>query len=332
MAALRLALAPDFAAVAELAPEWLDLFRQTDSTPFRSPGCLLSWGRHHAPDRLAAIVVREGGRLVGLVPAFDWQGALLLAGTGPTDYNHGLFETGRADVADAALAALGDLADARGCATIDLHQMRPDRLLLRAETPPDWSSEITPGDVCPIAPVLGDDGLGAMPDKWRKKLGYTRRKMERAGGCAIEAATPETVRGLTEALFALHAKRWAALGESGVLGEPLMRAFITEALPAWLDEGLLRLWALRIEGEIAAVVCNLQTPSTNGGGAAHMYLTGFDPARIALGPGTLLIAHTIEQAAREGAREIRFLRGEEPYKANWGAVAQPTFRRTLTRV
>jgi CelD/BcsL family acetyltransferase involved in cellulose biosynthesis len=43
----------------------------------------------------------------------------------------------------------------------------------------------------------------------------------------------------------------------------------------------------------------------------------------------LIVAHAIEQAIREGAGEMDFLRGREPYKYRWGAVDRSSYGRTL---
>ena len=311
-------------AVAVLAPAWEALMARAGATPFQSPGCILSWARHHAPDRLAAAVVRQGGRLVALVPVFSWQGAVLLAGTGPTDYNDGVIEAGRADIAAQALEQVARLAARRSCPLIDLQQLRPSSLLLAAAAPQDWESDVGPGDACPIAPVQGHDGLGAMPAKWRRKLDYSRRKAARAGGYSVAVADAAAVPALLADLVALHRRRWAAAGQAGVLDDPLTSAFLADALPALQSEGRLRLWSLSFAGEVGAVICSLQD-----GRAAYLYLQGVDPERSALGLGSLLLAHVIEAAALEGVRSLHFLRGEEPYKANWGAVAAPTWRRTL---
>jgi len=315
-------------AVAALRPAWAALFtRCPDATPFQAPSTLLPWAGRYAGERLAAAAAWEGGRLVGLAAAFSWEGRLLLAGTGPTDYQDALVLPGRADVAEVLLAALAELARARDCPAMELHQLRPGSPLLAAAAPTGWTGVVEAGDPCPVAPTSAAEPLAAMPDKWRKKLAYTRRKIERAGGFTVEDAAPATVASMTAALADLHGRRWRASGEAGVLADPLMAGFVADAAPQWLAEGLLRLRALRIGGEVAAVLLALHAHATT-----CMYLVGVDPARMELGPGTLLIARTIQQAAAEGATAIDFLRGEEPYKANWGAVPRPTWRRRMLAI
>jgi CelD/BcsL family acetyltransferase involved in cellulose biosynthesis len=124
----------------------------------------------------------------------------------------------------------------------------------------------------------------------------------------------------------LHAARWAEDGEPGVLADPLAQAHLREAAPELHDAGLLRLFTLAHDGAVRGALLALQTGST-----LAFYVSGHDPETRALGAGSLLIAHTIEQAAAQGCTQADFLRGEEPYKLRWGACARPTFRRVLRR-
>ena len=319
-------IVPGLAALEALAPEWAALHRADPrATPFQSSACLLAWARGHAADRMFAAAVREGGRLTGLLPMFTWEGAALLAGTGPTDFNDGVFAPDAQDAPVLALEAACAQALRRGAGRVELRQLRPQSLLLSAPAPAGWRDEAAEDETCPASPLLGEDGLSAMLPKPHKKLDYTRRKAERAGGWTVELADAAGVDAALDALFDLHARRWTAEGEAGVLGDPLMQGFLRAAAPGWLAEGSLRLRTLRLaDGASAAVLLALQDAR-----AVHMYLTGFDPAHTALGPGTLLIAETLEGAAREGCGEARWLRGREPYKYGWGAVDRPTHRRTL---
>jgi CelD/BcsL family acetyltransferase involved in cellulose biosynthesis len=109
-----------------------------------------------------------------------------------------------------------------------------------------------------------------------------------------------------------------------VLHDTGVRAMHREAAPLLHAAGLLRLLALRVDGEIVAVVYCLAHA-----GRWHYYIGGFDSRRAGFGPGTLLVAHAIEQARAEGASAFDFLRGREAYKYRWGAVDEPrfTFRR-----
>ncbi len=314
----------DLPALEALAPAWADLWAQdAGATPFQHPACQLAWARSHASDRTFAAVQEGPDGLAAVAAAFTWEGAALLAGTGPTDYGAAVLGPG-ADV-PGLLAALAGEGARRGAAALDLRQLRPGDPLSDLPAPPGWRERREPDEVCPVSPLAGADGLAAMTASAAKKLAYTRRKAERAGGWTVELATGETAPGHIERLFAFHHARWAAAGEPGVLDDPLLRAFLREAAPALVAAGVGRLRTLSLAGEPAAVLLALE-----GADAVHMYLTGFDPAFTALGPGTLLIAETLSAAAAAGCTQACWLRGREPYKYGWGAEDRPTWRRVLT--
>jgi CelD/BcsL family acetyltransferase involved in cellulose biosynthesis len=80
------------------------------------------------------------------------------------------------------------------------------------------------------------------------------------------------------------------------------------------------MYALRLEGRTAAVFHGFAARDRT-----SYYLSGFDPAFERFSPGTLVVGHAIEEAAREGAAEFDFLRGGEPYKYRWGARDRPCY-------
>lgn len=305
--------------------DWAGLWARAAGSAFEHPAWLLPWARACAPDRTFALAVRAGGRLRALLPLFSWRGTLLLAGTGPSDRGDVLVEAGDAGLACALLAEAALAAQAAGCARIDLKQLPPGSPLSSAATPPGWTSTVEPAEPCAVAPVTGPDGLGAMLREPRRSLKQTRRRAEEAGGVVIRRAGGEDLASAMGELERLHGARWTAAGEPGVLCDPLARAHLNAAAPELQEAGLLRLFTLEHDSAVRGAVLALHA-----GQALAFYLSGYDPAARALGAGTLLIAHAIEQAAAEGAAEADFLRGEEPYKLRWGAVARPTFRRVLT--
>jgi CelD/BcsL family acetyltransferase involved in cellulose biosynthesis len=54
----------------------------------------------------------------------------------------------------------------------------------------------------------------------------------------------------------------------------------------------------------------------------YFYLNGFDPAFARYSLGSLLMLDAIRQAIGEGCLEVDFLRGDEPYKAQLGALSE----------
>ncbi len=108
-----------------------------------------------------------------------------------------------------------------------------------------------------------------------------------------------------------------------IRGEAMER-FHRQAAASLAACGIVRLHAMRLDGRIVAVVYLWIER-----GRAYSYLGGFDPALARFSPGALALEYAIAQSFREGARLFDFLRGEESYKASWGAKKDITQRLLL---
>ena len=89
--------------------------------------------------------------------------------------------------------------------------------------------------------------------------------------------------------------------------------FSDETAPRFLEAGLLRLYGLRLDGQIIAAYYGFMH-SSGGVRRAYFYLSGFDPAYAKFSLGRLIVEHAIRSAIAERASEFDFLRGNEPYK------------------
>lgn len=318
--------APEIVAPPDLAGlggEWAALWRRCpQATPFQAPEWLLPWARYHAPSRCGAVALRMDGRLVGLAPVFCWEGALLLAGTGPSDHGDALIEPGSHGQAALLLSALPAAAP-EPFDRLDLQQLAPHSPLLSAALPAGWREERRAGHECHVAPLGGEHGLAALSGRRRENWRYALRRLQREGGRIGLAGPGETGEAMAD-LLRLHGLRWRARGEEGVLSDPLLRAFLLEAAPEFDRAGLLRLHQVRLGQERIAVLMVLA-----GREAHHYFIGGFDPAHGKLSPSAVLVGAAMAQAHEEGARWFDFLRGHEAYKADWGAEPRPMHRRIL---
>jgi CelD/BcsL family acetyltransferase involved in cellulose biosynthesis len=61
------------------------------------------------------------------------------------------------------------------------------------------------------------------------------------------------------------------------------------------------------------------------------YNAGVDPEARYLSPGVVLIAGLVRRALEAGAKRFDFLRGDESYKYEWGAVDEPVQRLLVRR-
>ena len=61
------------------------------------------------------------------------------------------------------------------------------------------------------------------------------------------------------------------------------------------------------------------------------YNAGVDPDARELSPGVVMVAKYVERAIATGRHRLDFLRGDEPYKYEWGAVDEPIQRLLVRR-
>jgi CelD/BcsL family acetyltransferase involved in cellulose biosynthesis len=309
---------------------WIELWqRDVSATPFQSPHWVLPWFRHFGSGDVLALAARENGSLEALAPMLilrdedDPSESLgMLIGTGNTDYLDMLATPG------APVAQIVEQLGAADCAMWDLQQLRASSPLLTAPPPPNCDDEIEDHDACLVLPIdnAGDELQNVTSTHFRKKLRYYRRLLEREGTVRVETPTPGTLDELMTALFELHAARWKVKGLPGMLAAEVDQSFHREVARCMLDAGALRMYAIRLNERIVAVFYGFAHHDT-----VYYYLSGYDPTLDKMSPGTIIVAHAIEQAVRSGARTFDFLRGAEDYKYAWGATDRVNKRRRLTR-
>ena len=90
-------------------------------------------------------------------------------------------------------------------------------------------------------------------------------------------------------------------------------------------DGPLRLAFLTVGGRRIAAGLTFETPDS-----LLYYNAGVDPDARELSPGVLMIERYLRRALERGITRLDFLRGDEPYKYEWGAVDEP-IRRVLVR-
>jgi CelD/BcsL family acetyltransferase involved in cellulose biosynthesis len=302
--------------LAAIARPWLELWREVaDATPFQSPMWLLPWWRHFGSNDLSVITLRDGDRLRALAPLYvireEDESLGLLLGTGISDY---------LDVLGTVPPDLTKI----DCQMWDLQQLRADSPLLQMALPDGWTDNVEQQEPCVLLSIenAGDELQNFLSTHARKKLRYYKRSL----ACTFEDANATNLDTLLDALFELHAARWQRRGMSGMLADDVIQRFHREAARAMLDAGALRMHAMRSADRIVAVFYGFAHQGT-----VSYYLSGYDPQLEKYSPGTVIVAHAIERAVREGAATFDFLRGAEEYKYAWGAKDRVNYRRQLSR-
>ena len=314
----------DSARLAEFSPEWSSFASEIAGlTPFQTPEWLLTWWRHFGSGRLHVLVFREKGAIVGVIPCFLhlWQGLrqMTLIGSGISDYLEPAIQpTHRAAVLEMLEAHLKTNSNWDRCVWQDLS----------ADTPLKRMASTTIEDTpCTEISISGtfDDYWAARPKSLRQNVRRDKRKTESLGASEFVVTTQADAE-LVSALIRLHGARWREHGEPGMIEVNHSAAFVEEVARTFAARDMLRIFALRFKGKVAAVILGFCYAST-----VFNYLTAFDPADEALGLGRTLLYDALRQCFENGYRAWNFLRGDEPYKAWWGAVNIPKCRVIVQR-
>lgn len=167
-------------------------------------------------------------------------------------------------------------------------------------------------DVLPFI-ELGADGyegyLASRSRNFRSQLGRRRRKLEREHGLAFRLCDDAArLEADMETFLRLHDERWQDRGGS-TLSNARSRQLCLAFAAATQRLGWLRLWLAEADGEPAAAWYGWRV------GDRYCYaLAGLAKRFESHGLGTVLLAHTIEQAAAEGATVYDLMWGDESYK------------------
>jgi CelD/BcsL family acetyltransferase involved in cellulose biosynthesis len=322
---IAIELVDDTRRFAALEGEWRDLLASSASaSPFLTFEWLHAWWTHlRGSRRLAIVAVRDDEGLVGLAPLSIARGRLpwfrrwefLGTGLAGSDYLDIVARSGRE--ADAA-QALAIFARSRRLA-LYLDHLPPRSFASRLAAPlseSGWSVRQVTHGVCPVISLSGhswDSFLGTLSSSRRatirRRLDALGRKFQmRFGRVTSEPNRQETL----DRLFAFHEERWGDRGGSTAFGSEALRAFHHDATRRAMAEGWLRLYALRLDGDLAAAMYGF---SYNG--RVYFYQHGFSQQYRQHSAGRALIDLTIRAAIEEGCAEFDMLYGDEAYKSFW---------------
>ncbi|MGE0453601.1 MAG: GNAT family N-acetyltransferase [Vicinamibacteria bacterium] len=318
-----------------LKPEWQALLAQSDADGlFLTWEWLRTWWCHlGGRRRLCLIAVRRAGELIALAPFAADAGPLArvlpragFLGTGAvgSDYLDVIVRRGAEPEAGEALA--GELERCESplelrqlCESSSLGRVLP-RLAARG-----WTVEQRAADVCPFISLEGhswDSYLATLGREHRYNLRRRLRQLEREGELRFERVADDERRGAAlAALVALHRERWRGRGGSQAFGAAGVAAFHEEFSRLALARGWLRLFALRLDGRLAAGLYGFRYGRT-----FYYYQLGWDPSFATRSIGLVALGLAIRAAIEEGAAEFDLLHGSEAYKFQWASRTRALLR------
>jgi CelD/BcsL family acetyltransferase involved in cellulose biosynthesis len=184
-------------------------------------------------------------------------------------------------------------------------------------------------DVCPVVTLpAGADFEGYLDTLGKKERHEIRRKIRRAesAGEVLLERSKDPLADL-DAFVELHQKRWGAEGLfPDTEGGAASHRFFGRLFEDCTESGLVDLSFLSVAGRrISAGV------TFDDGRSVYYYNAGVDPDARELSPGVVMVARYIQRAIEMGRSRVDFMRGDEPYKYEWGAVDEPIERLLVQR-
>ena len=309
--------------------EWAALLpRCATDTVFVTPWWQRTWWRCFGADYdLRLLVVEDGGATLGFAPLVQQDGALAFLGdTDLFDYHDFIVPRGAEQpFYDAVL----DYLAGSGAASLDLKSVPQDSptlaLLPAAAERRGFAVELEREDVAPVAelPATWDEFVAGLGKKYRHELRRKLRRLDAAGGHALRMCAPDDLRACLDEFFPLHR---ASSPEKAAFWNPAREKFFVDVLAEAAARDVLRLAVLELNGERPAMCVNFDY-----GSSCLLYNSGYDPAFARLSVGLLNKALTIKWAIASGKRVFDFLRGDERYKYELGAVDRWVYRLTVRR-
>ena len=184
-------------------------------------------------------------------------------------------------------------------------------------------------DVCPVVTFpQGVDIEGFLSTLGKKERHEIRRKVRRAEAIGeirlTDSADPPAD---LELFIELHQKRW---GEKGLFpatrGGEQSRVLVRRLFELFGPDGPFKLTVLSVGDRRIGAGLHFETETD-----LLYYNAGIDPDARDLSPGVLMIHAYVARALERGIRRMDFLRGDESYKYEWGAVDEPIQRVLLRR-
>ncbi len=328
MQPLRVEAHGDQEAFSRLEADWKELLAASHShTVFSTWQWQQVWWQCFGHGRqLVLLTAREDGGLLGLMPLYreTIQGQAVLQLVGGVDVADYLEVIARRGRERQALGAFMDYLRGQSWQLLDLHSIpasSPTLAFYQAlGEEAGFSVEIAQEEVCPAVDLPADweSYLAGLSREDRHEL---RRKLRRLrNSVAYSWYTVESAEQLpsaVEAFLELHRK---SSRHKNSFWTQETDCFFRRLARAMFDEGWLRLSFLEVEGRRAA-----STFSFDYGGTVSLYNSGFDPEFAHLSVGVTAVAFGIQDCLALGRRTMDFLRGDEPYKYDFGAVDRAIF-------
>jgi CelD/BcsL family acetyltransferase involved in cellulose biosynthesis len=227
-----------------------------------------------------------------------------------------------------ALLALNSPINMMRIRPADAAHLRMVAAIQRAATGASRAATYAIEEPAPFIELQGirtlDEHLERLDKKQRHEI---RRKVRRGEAAGVQISASEDLLADLPEFIRLHRARW---GERGLFTETPKgaeeEAFLRELFAKAPRDTITMLMARNEEFGTFAAGLFLRDA-----GALRYWNAGGDAAARALSPGVLLFVHGLTLAINEGRAQLDFLRGNEPYKYECGAVDAQVMKLEIPR-
>ena len=247
------------------------------------------------------------------------------------------------------MPAVGDATHLDAWGAVDLRRLRAADPATQAlatafgarEIAEGWTLNVEREDVCPIIHLPeGADIEGFLSTLGKKERHEIRRKVRRAEAAGdIELVQSTDPLADLDDFIDLHQARWGDRGlfpatPGGDQSRRFVRALFerfaaaTDPASAAFVSGhpTVHLGFLNVAGKRIAAEIHFETASS-----VMYYNAGVSPEARELSPGVVLLERLVRRAIDRGKCRVDLLRGDEPYKYEWGGVDEPVQRILVRR-
>jgi len=183
--------------------------------------------------------------------------------------------------------------------------------------------EVLPEDVCPVLELPSDwqTYLMSLRKKKRHELRRKVRKLEGRDDVRWYMVPPYDRKELEEKMrvfITLHKQSGA---DKAKFMDADMESYFMEMARDLADTGWLDLAILEVAHQPASAYLSFRYNDR-----LYLYNSGYSPRFAAYSAGVALLAYRIHKAILQGVRYFDFLRGDEPYKYDFGAKDTYVYR------
>lgn len=164
-----------------------------------------------------------------------------------------------------------------------------------------------------------------LPGTWEEFVASTKSSLRRKINKAVrridsgEFEVSSTAEGLDfdsaiEVLESLHTRRFNSMDKPGVFSDDRFTEFLQDAARELCYQDKCEIVVAAENGKPFAVQIYFESEE-----GFQFYQSGCDPGAMKIEPGHFMFTFMVRRAIERGDHVFDFLRGDEPYKAFWGA-------------